>query len=302
MRRIRSIAGTTAVAGLAALVAPIALAQQAPRFRAVGEVVIVPVSVTDRNRPVSGLGADDFEILDNGVRQTVIETTLEPLSMDVTLVVDTSGSVDGPALGRFKADLQEIALALQPNDRVRLVTFGTNVADTGGLQPGGAPLPLETIAVGGATSFYNAIAAVLMAVPPSERPQLVVGFSDGLDNMSFLDARTVAELAGHANAALYLSLTRDEAPQLLRGLAPWAGQPDRRSLRDAAERTGGELFEHRPDDALPALFRRIIDGFRTKYLLRYTPAGVAPGGWHEIVVRVKGRSYTVRARKGYQGG
>ena len=46
----------------------------------------------------------------------------------------------------------------------------------------------------------------------------------------------------------------------------------------------------------------MVDEFRTKYLLRYAPAGVTKGGWHDITVRVKGRKVTVRARPGYDGG
>ncbi len=277
-------------------------AQQAPRFVSIAEVVSVPLSVTDGNRPVAGLTTADFELFDNGVLQTVNSTNIESTPIDVTLVTDTSGSVEGPALDLFKAAMQDIAVSLRPNDRVRLVGFGTTVSDITGLQPGGAPLPLERLKVGGATSFYNALAAVLMGLRSTERPQLVVAFSDGLDNLSFLDASTVVTLAGHANSTLYLLLEHKSTPARLGGVAPWTGQPDRRKLQEAAERTGGQVFEHKATDSLPALFDRVIDEFRTKYLLRYTPAGVNREGWHDISVRVKGKKFTVRARKGYEGG
>lgn len=289
------------VSVIAACVAAFA-AQQPPRFVSVADVVLVPVAVTDGNRPVAGLTAADFELLDNGVAQTVTSTSVESVAIDVSLVVDTSGSVDGPALAQFKTTMQDIAMSLRPNDRVRLVTFSTSVSDITGLQPGGAPLPLDRLTVGGASSFYNALAAALMSTRSAERPQLVVGLSDGLDNMSITDARTVITLAGHSNASLYLLLARRPPPGLVPGVAPWTGQPDRRLLREAAERTGGQVFERDATDPAPALFDRVIDEFRTKYLLQYTPSGVTRAGWHDITVRVKGKKFTVRARKGYEGG
>lgn len=45
-----------------------------------------------------------------------------------------------------------------------------------------------------------------------------------------------------------------------------------------------------------------IEEFRTRYVLRYTPTGVAHDGWHDLSVRVKGKKYDVRARKGYAVG
>ena len=275
--------------------------QPAPSFRSSVDAVFVPVSVTDRNRPVTGLTAADFDLLDNGVAQVITAAPVESLSVDVTLVLDTSGSVKGPALEQFKADVQDIAESMQTNDRVRLITFATSVTDVFGLQPGGARLPVERIEAGGATSFYNALAAALMAFPQAERPQLVFGFTDGLDNMSFLDARQVATLAGHSGASLYLALIAPGGRPVGR-MTPYDGGPNRRVLQEAVARNGGELYEKPAGTPLPALFRQVLDDFRASYVLSYTPRGVTSKGWHEVVVHTRNSRYTVRARKGYDGG
>jgi hypothetical protein len=55
------------------------------------------------------------------------------------------------------------------------------------------------------------------------------------------------------------------------------------------------------DENLSETFLAAIEDFRTSYVLRYTPAGVKPEGWHEVTVSVKQRNYTVRARRGYRG-
>jgi hypothetical protein len=50
------------------------------------------------------------------------------------------------------------------------------------------------------------------------------------------------------------------------------------------------------------VFLKILDEFRQRYLISYSPTGVAPDGWHRLDVRVKGRRLTVKSRTGYQAG
>lgn len=289
------------IAALMAGVLSASLPAQQTTFRSSVDAVFVPVAVTDKNRPVARLTAADFQLLDNGVEQPLTAVAVESLPVDVTLLLDISGSVKGSALDQFKADVQDIAESLQPNDRVRLVTFASTVTDEFGLQPGGARLPLERITAAGGTSFYHGLAAALIAAPQADRPQLVFGFTDGLDNMSFLDAPQIATLAARSGATLYLALV-DHPGAAIGRMTPYYGGPNQRLLRDAVSRNGGALYEKDAGTPLPPLFAQVMMDFRASYLLSYTPRGVARAGWHDIVVRVRNRGYIVRARKGYDGG
>ena len=85
-------------------------------------------------------------------------------------------------------------------------------------------------------------------------------------------------------------------------MTPYDGGPNRRVLQEAVARNGGALYEKPAGTRLPALFRQVLDDFRTSYVLSYTPRGVTSKGWHEVAVRTKNSRYTVRARKGYDGG
>ena len=53
---------------------------------------------------------------------------------------------------------------------------------------------------------------------------------------------------------------------------------------------------------LRSVFLAALEEFRHRYLVSYTPQGVAKGGWHKVDVRVKRRGATVRARPGYLAG
>lgn len=262
--------------------------QNSSSFRAETKVVLVPVSVRTSVRLVAGLTAADFELLDQGVRQTVTVRTVEELPIDVTLVLDTSGSVQGRALEQFKSSVRQISESLQVNDRVRLLTFAANVSDASGLQSGGVALEVNHIEGGGATSFYNALAAAVVAFPLGDRLQFIFAFSDGVDNSSFQDPDLLRSLIVRSGAVMYLYLPR----------RPLGTSGFGQALRDAVARSGGTVHGVAVGSGLPDAFERALADFRTSYVLSYTPTGVGPSGWHDIVVRTK-NSHTVRHRSGY---
>jgi VWFA-related protein len=290
--------------------------QTAPTFRATTDAVTVPVEVRDRNRPITGLRAEDFVLIDNGVPQSIGAVSIASVPIDVTLVLDTSGSVAGQALNQFKADVQTMSDLLSTSDRIRLLTFAATVSDVFGLRPAGGRLPLESISSGGLTALYNALAAALITVSTSDRPQLVLALSDGIDSVSFLDADHLASLAPLSSASLYVvladSTASTEAQVIHNGPGDsalvfkthghYAGGPNRGALRTAAERTGGSVYDRLPGESLPAVFRKILDDFRTGYVLAYSPVGVSRTGWHDIQVHCRNSAYSVRARAGYDGG
>ena len=57
------------------------------------EEVLVDVVVTQRNRPVAGLTAEDFVLLDGGTRRDIRLVPLEDLPVSVLFVMDMSESV-----------------------------------------------------------------------------------------------------------------------------------------------------------------------------------------------------------------
>ena len=72
--------------------------------------------------------------------------------------------------------------------------------------------------------------------------------------------------------------------------------------RELSEVTGGRLIAIESTNDLSATFTRILEEFRMRYLISYSPQGVDAGGWHRLDVRVRGRGLTVKARPGYFAG
>jgi VWFA-related protein len=113
-------------------------------------------------------------------------------------------------------------------------------------------------------------------------------FSDGRDTSSWLRPEAVVDVAKRCDAVVY---------GVASGMA-------RRSefLGTLADQTGGRLFKVESTRGLSGVFLEVLDEFRQRYLLSYSPAGVSRDGWHTLTVRVKGRNAAVRARPGYLAG
>jgi VWFA-related protein len=73
-------------------------------------------------------------------------------------------------------------------------------------------------------------------------------------------------------------------------------------LGKLADQTGGRLIEIESTKNLSAVFLQMLDEFRQRYVVSYSPRGVSAEGWHQLTVRVKSRRADVKARPGYLAG
>jgi hypothetical protein len=269
--------------------------QQPPVFRSTVEGVSVSVSVRAGDKSVAGLTAADFELLDNGVSQTISAFSVETQPIDVTLLLDLSGSVAGRRLERLKFGVIEMADLLRKEDRLRLFSVQHEIRLAFPFQPGGTKPNVESLTAFGGTALFDGLAAAMMRPTELDRRQFIVAYTDGIDTISFLDLDTVREIAGGTDAVVQILV-----PTTFDGRGrPQGSIPQAALINELAARTGGQLYW--VDFAAPvgATFKQAVSDFRTSYVLRYLPTGVAGEGWHELTVRVKKGTYDVRARKGY---
>ena len=276
-----------ATAGLALALGPSVPSAQTPTFTSQADVVLVDALVTDGRTPVADLGADDFELRDNGVPQTIALVSQGQVPLGVVLAMDTSGSVSGARLGALQAAAGSVVAQLESADRLTVVTFGSRVRwrRLASIAAPAAADALRPVPDPGDTSLFDAAyTALTLAESPGTRGLAIV-FSDGVDTSSILPAASVLDTARRADVVLF-------------GVSVGGG--DQSFLRDLSHATGGRTLRAESDRALGATLASIVAEFRSRYLISYTPAGVADGGWHRLDVRVKGRRVTVNARPGYQ--
>jgi VWFA-related protein len=198
-----------------------------------------------------------------------------------------SQSVAGEQLTDLKAAGSALLDNLTPTDQAALLTFSHGLSLGSALTKDVAQLRgvLDDLETAGNTSLFDATYAAMLLGERDPGRDLLVVFSDGRDTASWLSADQVVDAAKRSEIVAY-GLT-------LRGSASGP------FLRRLADETGGESFEIDSTRVLPAQFLSILEGFRHRYLVSYSPTGVARSGWHRLEVKVKGRRATVRARSGY---
>jgi VWFA-related protein len=289
----------------AAVLSAAPLAAQTP-FRARTEIVSVDVLVRAGNLPVTGLTAADFDLRDNGVVQQVDVERADAVPVDLTLVLDVSGSATS-LIEDFKNEIRLISRLLRPHDQVRLLAFAGTTVQVFGFQPGDAELPLAKLETGsGGTALDDALTLALAWIPEPKRRHLVAAFTDGAENASLVDRPALVATATRAPGLLHIVLPRPVS----RAYSPSDGvvylnrlTQGHNTLVAAAEATGGSLIISEKSAKILDGFKLVFETFRSGYVLRFTPRGVARDGWHDLAVTMKAPGkFDVRARKGYAGG
>jgi VWFA-related protein len=294
--------GPLALLPLLALVVPVSSPQVT--FQARADAVLVDVAVTRDRAPVPGLTKDRFTLTDNGLAQEVLDVTLETaLPLDVSLVVDTSVSVAGPARTHILSSVKDIAGFLRPDDHLQLFSINGDIETAppdafyrtvaqqwrGSLADGGTPL-------------FDAVALAAMHASAPGRRHAVIALTDGVDTSSLLPEGSVQAILRRADATLDCVEVAALPHLWVMGFAVGKEFPAAfdREAASFFEDSGGRYVKVQPEMDFISQIRSLLDELRQRYLLRYVPAGVDKPGWHDLHVTVTGGTYDVRARKGYQ--
>ena len=272
------------------------------QFRSKAELVTVDVLATDGRSPIAGLTTADFELTDNGTPQTIEQLYLEQLPLNVIMVLDSSASVAGERLRSLKAGATTVIERLRPRDRAALVSFSHQLDLGAALTADTATLrgSVNALDAGGSTALRDAAFAALALRTADATRTLVLLFSDGLDTASILSEDQVLEIARRSDATVYAIGIREARVVPRSGVAiPNEAPTDHRFLERLSRETAGRLLYAEQNQDIARTFARVLDEFNTRYVLGYAPRGVAGSGWHRLEVRLKKRSGTVLARRGY---
>jgi Ca-activated chloride channel homolog len=264
------------------------------------------VFVTRDGQPVGGLTADDFEVSDNGVRQDVSLASVEAVPIVAVMVFDVSASVAGARLDDLRAAGRALIAGLRPQDQPALVTFSheLQIAVPLGGDPSTVRRAVDKLEAGGHTALWDGLYAGLKLPVAVGRPMVVL-FTDGRDDLSWLSQEQVLKVARESEALVHVVAITPQFQEVVRGASIM--RPERqlvepahiRLVREIAEATGGRLWYAGVSSQLEQTFLRILAEMQSRYLLSFAPTGVERAGWHRLSVKVKGRKGTVRSRPGY---
>ena len=319
----RALAGSILVIASAAVIAgsqqpappadtatppPAQASGQGPAFRAGVELVSLNVTVTDgTQRFVTDLTQDDFDVYEDGVKQDVTFFTKSHLPVALSLLIDTSASMD-TKLSTAQEAAVGFAKRLRPQDLAEVVDFDSRVNV---LQPFTSSAPdleqaIHRTSAGGSTSLYNAVYIALkdlnkvVAKNVDEiRRQAIVLLSDGEDTSSLLPFEEVLDLAKRSETAIYtIGLGHSETPS---GGARSFKEAEF-VLRQFSQETGGRTFFPNSLADLAGVYGQISDELSSQYTVGYTSRNSKrDGAWRRVIVRVSRPNLTTRTKQGYFG-
>lgn len=264
-----------------------------------GDLVLVSAVVTkgpDSDRLIPNLKLNEFEILDDGVRQEIAFFGNENYPLDVIFLFDASQSV------KFRQQFQREAVGaflrnlIRRGDNAAVYWFASEVRLEQDFTPATGPLlaAIDRIPVGGATSLYSAVVAASRKMIGRSGRRAIVLLSDGRDTYSSVRLYDALRAAQMADVVVYAINT---------SYAGWAVTPQYKAsdpLEYLTSQTGGEVFYSASSDDIEKVLSRLSGRLRDRYVLGFYPSVVADHGrFRRLTVRVPKREVYVMTRAGY---
>ena len=204
--------------------------------------------------------ADAFEVLENG---QPVDSTVERIptsTLEVILVFDTSGSMQGAPLAAAKDAAEEFLGVMPPEVRVGIVGFGPTPTLLAAPTTDRSSLvaQLANLTAAGETALYDAVVQATSQFSPEVSDRAVVLLSDGGDTASAADLGQ-AEAAASGATVNVIELVTPES--------------NRAALEQVATAGGGTVSSVSDPAALADLYQATAQALVNRYRVTYTSAG-----------------------------
>jgi VWFA-related protein len=266
------------------------------------EEVVLNCTVLEGTKLVPDLKKEDFQVLEDGVKQALISFQHTDLPVSIALVVDNSGSMSRkrPSVNKSALDLIQ---ASNPQDEAFVVNFSDEAfidqeftSDVGKLRDG-----LSHIESRGGTALYDAVVASAdKLVADAKRPkQVLILITDGEDNASTLNLEQTIRRVQQLSGPVIYSIGLLFGDEMSRAEVRHA----RRALEMLSTETGGMAFFPKNIEQIDQIAAEVARDIRNQYTLGYhsTKPTTEPG-FRRVEVRAEDKTHgklTVRTRTGY---
>ena len=282
------------------ILASLALHAQETTLHVDVKLVNLFVNVTDKNGTiVGGLARDDFAVSEDGrPQQIAVFERQSELPLNITLAIDTSGSVKKDMADEADAARRFAHAIMRPQDQMSLLQFATYVNELTPFTNKVALIDrgLSQLHSDFATALYDAIYLGSDRLGPREGRKVLVLVSDGGDTAKNTTYPQALEQALRNEVMIYSIIDVPIEASAGRDLG------GEHALITLAEQTGGKSF-YESDGGLDKAFARVSDDLRTQYLLGYYPKDQEPGSaFHRVQVKVPraaAEGFNIRHKAGY---
>ena len=280
--------------------------QQVPVFRTGVDLVNIGVTVVDRKgQLVTGLKAEDFEVFEDGRKETVRyfaagdERDQSRSEMHLGLLLDVSESMGDDIRFTRTAAIKFLNTLTDAVD-VTVVDFDTEVRAARYSQNEFARL-IERIRqqkTTGLTALYDAIGIYLDGASSQTGRKLMLLYTDGGDTRSSLRINELVDLLKASDVTVYVIGALDHQSSSAKERA-------RSTLQTIAETTGGQAFFPSSVKELDQMYEKVLAEIRAQYTIGYLSTNErSDGAWRKIEIKMaskENRDARIRSRRGYFG-
>ena len=274
-------------------------AQQPPVFRARVDLVNFGVFVSDRGgAPLTGLKAEDFEIVEDGARQTVKSFAggdpgnAPPLHLG--FMIDMSGSMADDMKDICTAAIRFLDNVKRVKD-ITVVDFDTEVRVA--RFDGDDPRLVEHLRrrkPDGYTALYDAVGLYLEGASSQTGDKILVMYTDGEDTRSAMNQGELLNLLKSSDVTVYaIGYVERGGNRLGR----------QQVLQRLASATGGQAFFPSSLKDLDKMYEKILAEIAARYSIGYLSTNQRhDGNWRDVKVRLlrpELKDVKIRTRSGY---
>lgn len=285
----------------ASVLATTLLAQQ-KTFRAGIDLVNFGVSVVGKDgQPITGLTREDFEVIENGSKQSVRFFSAgqpeEAPPLHLGLLLDTSGSM-ATDLNDARSAAIKFVNNVTPASDVTLVDFDTEVR-VARFGPDEYPRLVERIRgrkPDGWTALYDAMGVYLQGAQAQDGQKILLVYTDGGDTTSSLTMQDALDMLKASDVTVYTI-------GYLRHQGGGASMRQRADLERFARLTGGLSFFPSEAKDVEKAFDSIRREITSRYSLGYVSTDpTANGAWRNVEIKLLRKDLKgvkLRTRSGY---
>jgi Ca-activated chloride channel family protein len=269
-----------------------------PTFRTDARLVVLPVSVSDKNgKLVTNLSQDSFKVFENGVEQPIKLFRREDVPISLGIIVDNSGSMHDKRSKVETASL-DLVKASNPHDEVFIVNFNDEAyldveftSDTKKLEGGLARLDSR-----GGTALRDSIGMSIdyLKTKGKKDKKVLLVVTDGADTASTGTLEKLVDKARQSEILIYaIGLLSEEEKR--------ESKKAKRELDAITRESGGLSFYPRELSEVDRIAQQVAHEIRNQYTIAYSPTVQAlDGSFRQIRVTVSGSGHpSVRTRTGY---
>jgi VWFA-related protein len=281
------------------------------------DVVNVDVTVLDKNgNPIPSLGRKNFQLLDDGVPQTISNFSMAEAPITVCMLVEFSSNWWGFLYLALEYGYQFLNF-MQPKDWLAIVDFDMkpHILTDFTQDRYQARSALDSLRIPGFSeiNLYDALAFTLDRMKDIKGRKAILAICTGIDTFSKLTYGDMLKLAKASDATIYPVSVLEFLD--VRTMGSMTAVAAKAQLTYIAQYSGGQAYFPRFEGDLPGIYQQVAGQLRQQYSLGFVPTNPSRDGkFHKLKVELvdnqgsplrivdqKGKNvkYRIIAREGY---